>query len=120
MRWSAFSLAIAAVSSVAPIAAAAPQCVYRDEANPENSFIWFERSTLDGEAFVHQFNGEKHVYGDRIGSGGTGIMTVGYRDSDGKIASVLVIDLSEIAKPGAPQSVIAYDGNAFWPDKGCR
>jgi len=91
-----------------------PACVYLTEADP-HSKLWFD----DDGAMITERLGERLRYPTSSG-GGTGIMTRIYHPEDPALptASVLVYDLSEIAKLGAAQSIVFAFANAYLPD--CR
>lgn len=88
-----------------------PTCVYMTEADP-HSKIWFD----DDGAMITERLGERARYPMSTG-GGTGIMTRIYHPDDPSLptAAVLFYDLSEIAKPGAPQSIVFAFANAYLP-----
>lgn len=86
-----------------------PDCDYVDEADP-NSRLWIE----DDGTLVTERLGERTRYPTSMGAG-TGIMTRMYRPED--LAKpeqpILIYDLSDIAKPGAPQSIAFAFGNVY-------
>lgn len=104
-------IAVVAVLWPATGQAAAPECIYVDEAD-ENSRLWFED---DGTLVTERF-GDQTRYPTSIGAG-TGIMTRMYRPEDPAKPEqpVLVYDLSGIAKPGAPQSIVFAFANVYLP-----
>lgn len=89
----------------------APRCVYVDEADP-NARLWLEN---DGTLVAERL-GEQTRYPTSMG-GGTGIMTRVYRaeNPDEPEIGVLFVDLSDIAKPGAPTSLAVAFGNVYVP-----
>ena len=89
--------------------ASEPECVYIDEADP-NSKMWFE----DDGTLVHERFGERTRYPTSMG-GGTGIMTRMYQPEDPSEPEipVLVYDLSDIARPGTPQSIVFAFANVY-------
>lgn len=88
---------------------AEPECIYVDEAD-ENAKLWFE----DDGALVTERLGNRTRYPTSMGAG-TGIMTRMYQPEDPskQEAPVLVYDLTEIAKTGAPSSIVFAFGNVY-------
>ncbi|MBO6520977.1 MAG: hypothetical protein JJ900_06420 [Rhodospirillales bacterium] len=101
----------AVVAALWPMAGQAgdPACVFVDEADP-NSKIWFD----DDGALVTERLGNRTRYPTSMGAG-TGIMTRMYQPEDPSKpeAPILVYDLTDIAKPGAPQSIVFAFGNVY-------
>ncbi len=91
-----------------------PECVYVDEADP-NSKMWIE----DDGALVTERLGSRMRYPTSMGAG-TGIMTRMYQPEDPTKPAqpILIYDLSDIAKPGAPQSIVFAFGNVYLPECG--
>ena len=90
---------------------AKPVCIYTDAANP-NHQAWWEEYTL-----VTSLYGTVRRFPNSMG-GGTGVMTrvyVSERDEDDALP-VLLIDLADVARPGAPTSAMVLGGNVYWPD----
>jgi len=95
-------------------ASAEPDCVYIDQADP-HSRMWLD----DDGALVTERLGNVVRYPTSTG-GGTGIMTRIYRPEDPKHTPqpILFVDLSEIAKAGAPTTLVVAFGNVYMPE--CR
>lgn len=89
--------------------AAEPECVYVDEADP-NSKMWIE----DDGTLVTERLGEQTRYPTSMGAG-TGIMTRMYQPEDPAKPeqAILIYDLSDIAKPGAPAGIAFAFGNVY-------
>jgi hypothetical protein len=89
-------------------------CIYVDEAD-ENSCLWF----ADDGALITERLGNRTRYPTSMGAG-TGIMTRMYQPEDPSMPEipVLVYDLSEIARPGAPTSIVFAFGNVYLPKCG--
>ena len=111
MQLSRWLIAFALVAALCPVTGQAgePDCVYVDEADP-NSRLWFEE---DG-ALVTERLGNRMRYPASMGAG-TGIMTRMYQPEDPAKPEqpILIYDLSDIAKPGAPAGIVFAFGNVY-------
>lgn len=108
-------MGLALAGLLAPAAAKAePECIYVSQPDP-HSRIWLE----DDGTLVTERLGERLRYPTSTGAG-TGIMTRIYHPADSAMepVPVLFVDLSEIAKEGAPKSLVVAFGNVYLSE--CR
>lgn len=111
VKWAVGLLSVLLILAPDRARADEPACVYMTEADP-HSKLWFD----DDGAMITERLGERLRYPTSSG-GGTGLMTRIYHPEDPSIpaAAVLFYDLSEIAKPDAPQSIVFAFANAYLP-----
>jgi hypothetical protein len=107
------ALAFFVTTPVLSLAGTGDECVYVYDAQPHEASASVRFSSDTGEIFL-TVNGVESSYWDQ--SAGTGIANRAATPKDGSDPILFrVVDLSKIAKKGAPDHVLIFGSDPYWP-----